>query len=221
MNARLPLALFAVIALGAACGGKDKPADSPPPASCPPGMWFDGMQCVSQTGPSPSVTGTTTAPPPTATTTATGPGPIPTVQAGAAATPIDPSLAAAAGPAIDALAAQHAQGMAPVSGGTVAGNFAAGQTLTVDFQAEPGKCYVAFASGLPAVAEVDLQLSPAISAPGVPSPILAQDSTTGPTAVLGAKPNCYKWAAPMGAPLRLTLRVTQGQGVAAVRLYAK
>ena len=221
MNARLPVALFAVIALGAACGGKNKPADPPPPASCPPGMWFDGMKCVSQTGPGPTGTTTTTAPPPTATTTATAPSPIPTVQPGAAATPIDPSLAAAAGPAIDAMAAQHAQGMTAVPGATVAGNFGPGQTMTVDFQAQPGKCYVAFASGLPAVAEIDLQLSAAVSAPGIPSPVLAQDSSTGPTAVLGAKPNCYKWAAPVAGPLRLTVRVSQGQGIAAVRIYAK
>ena len=219
MNARLPLALFAVIALGAACGGRDKPAGGPEAASCPPGMWFDGTNCVSQSGPGPTATGTTTAPPPTAT--GTTPSPIPTVQPGAAATPIDPSLAMAAGPALDALATQHAQGMTAVSGATVAGNFGPGQILTLDFQAEPGKCYVAFASGLPAVSEVDLQLSSAISVPGLPVPILAQDSTTGPTAVLGAKPNCYKWAAPMAGPLRLTLRVTQGQGVAAMRLYAK
>ncbi|MBX3130427.1 MAG: hypothetical protein KF718_27155 [Polyangiaceae bacterium] len=201
-------------ALAVAC--KDKPAENPPP-SCPPGTGWNGAACVAMTGPGPGPTATTTAttPPPDNTT----PLPIPTVQPGPAATPIDPTLAAAAGPAIDALAAQHAQGMSVVT--TVAGNFGPGQTLTVDFQADPGRCYVAFASGLPGVTEVDLQISPAVSMPGVPAPILAQDQTTGPTAVLGAKPNCFKWAAPMGAPMRLTVRGTQGQGVIAARLYMK
>ncbi len=202
------------VVLGVACGSKDKPADNPPP-TCPQGTMWNGAACAAVTGPSPTATTTATTPPPENTSTL----PIPTVQPGPAATPVDATLATAAGPVIDALAAEHAQGMKPVQ--TVAGNFGAGQVLTVDFQADPGRCYVAFAAGLPGVQEVDLQISPAVSMPGVPAPILAQDSTTGPSAVLGAKPNCFKWAAPVGAPMRLTIRATQGQGLVAARLYAK
>lgn len=214
------LTLLSVVALSAACGSKDKPADSAP--TCPPGSWWDGATCTNGAGPGPTTTNTGPGPAPSGSApTTTPPLPIPTVQPGAAATPIDPSLAAAAAPVLDGLAAQHAAGMTPVPGTTVAGNFAAGQTLTVDFQADPGKCYVAFAAGLPGVQETDLQLAPNVSAPGVPAPILAQDKTTGPSAVLGEKPNCFKWAAPMGAPLRLTVRVAQGQGVVAARVYAK
>jgi hypothetical protein len=53
------------------------------------------------------------------------------------------------------------------------------------------------------------------------APVLATDSETGPTAVIGKKPNCYKWAFPVAAPVKLVLEVTAGSGLAAAQLYEK
>jgi hypothetical protein len=55
----------------------------------------------------------------------------------------------------------------------------------------------------------------------VGSAILAADQTSSPEAVVGAKPNCWKWAAPFAGPIKVILRVSAGQGLAAAKVYAK
>jgi hypothetical protein len=52
-------------------------------------------------------------------------------------------------------------------------------------------------------------------------PILAQDGDQGPQAVLGRKPNCYKWPMPVGAPVKVILTVAGGSGIAAAQVYEK
>ncbi len=213
MSARFALLGAAALGFMAACGGSTGRESNvgPAPTTCPAGQTFDGQRCVDAPGPVPTATTTAT------TTSTAPPPPVPTVQPGTAATPVDPSLASAAAPALDALAKQHLPaGAKPIA--TVAGQFGAGQVLESQIQMQSGRCYTIVGAGLPGVENLDLQLAPVTPMPGM-SPILAQDSSVGPQAVIGQKPNCYKWAAPFAAPMRLIVRVSAGQGLALVRVY--
>jgi hypothetical protein len=53
------------------------------------------------------------------------------------------------------------------------------------------------------------------------APVLAVDNTTGAQAVLGEKPNCYKWAWPIAAPVKVIVTMTGGSGLAAAQLFGK
>ncbi len=204
-------------ALLGACGGKNNNANNPPPtAQCPPGQTFNGQSCVPQAAPPP--TGTATAAP----TGSAPPPPVPTVLPGPSATPLDAAAAAAAVQLLDPLAKQHAPAGAKKSnGGALAGNFTQGQSLELTLQMQPGVCYTVVAAALPTVQNLDIQMAPVSPLPGVNPPVAAQDQTTGPTAVVGAKPSCFKWAAPIAAPMRIILSVSAGQGIAAAQVYEK
>jgi hypothetical protein len=110
-------------------------------------------------------------------------------------------------------------GAKPV-GSAIVGNFQAGQTLEGQLQLQPGKCYTVVAAGVPPVTEVNLQLVAVMPIPGM-VPILAQDGDQGPQAVVGKKPNCYKWPMPVGAPVKVILTVAGGSGIAAAQVYEK
>jgi hypothetical protein len=208
-------ALTGVVIAG--CKKKDETANiNNPPPQCPAGYMYNGQQCVPQTGPGPTTTTTTT------TTTTAPPPPIPTAQPGPNATPLDATAAAAAVQLLGPLAQQYAPaGATQTSGGSLAGNFAQGQSLEIQVQMQPGKCYTVVGAALPTVQNLDIQLAPVSPIPGVNAPVVGQDKTTGPTAVVGEKPNCFKWAAPIAGPMRVILTVSAGQGVAAAQVYEK
>ena len=211
----LPLSALALVA----CGGshnQDANTGGPSAVQCPPGQVFDGRYCVMQGAPPP--TATTTAPPPTATTTATPPPPGPS---GPSATPLDPTAAAAATQLLAPLAAQHAPAGAKPLGSAIAGQFHQGQQLEQQIQMQPGRCYTVVGVGLPPVQNLDIQLVPTVAIPGMTSPVIASDQTQGPNAVLGDKPNCFKWAAPFAAPVKVIVKVSSGQGVAAAQVFEK
>jgi len=159
-----------------------------------------------------------TTPPPAATL----PGALPpTAPAGALATPIDPSLATAVQPILTQLAASKAPAGAKPIGSLMAANFQTGQQLEAQVQMEPGKCYTVVGAGLPpTVTELDLKLVAVTPLAGM-APILAVDNTTGVQAVLGEKPNCFKWAWPIPAPVKVVVTVTGGSGLAAAQLFGK
>jgi len=144
----------------------------------------------------------------------------PTAAAGALATPIDPSAAAAVQPILTQLAASKATAGAKPIGSVMAANFQQGQTLEAQVQMEPGKCYTVVGAGLPTVTELDLKLVAVTPMAGM-APILAVDNTTGAQAVLGEKPNCFKWAWPIPAPVKVIVGVTGGSGLAAAQLFGK
>jgi hypothetical protein len=199
-----------------ACGGSSRQSNlNQPPPQCPAGQTFDGQQCVPQAGPTPTETATPTA-------TATGPAlPIPTVTPGPSATPLDATTAGAVVQLLDPLAKQHAMaGARPSAGGALAGNFTQGQSLELTIQMQPGICYTVVAAA-PTAQNVDLELAPISLVPGMNAPVVARDQTTGPTAVVGEKPNCFKWAAPIAGPMRVILSVSAGQGIAAAQVYEK
>lgn len=227
MYRRIDLFVAACAAAAAvACGGDDKEANTgaPPAVACPPGQFFDGQYCQ-MASPNPAYGTPTQGQQPAQqqpTTTPTTPPPVPvaTAQAGPVATPVDPAMAAAATPLLQPLANQHIEAGAQPMGAAIAGQFQQGQSLEHQIQMQPGKCYTVVAAGAPPIAELTLQLVPVMPLPGM-QPVLAQDQDTGATAVIGKKPNCFKWAFPAPAAMKLIMTVTSGQGVAAAQVYEK
>jgi hypothetical protein len=144
----------------------------------------------------------------------------PTAPAAPLATPLDPSMAAAVQPVLTQLASTKAPAGAKPIGSLMAANFQTGQQLEAQVQMEPGKCYTVVGAALPPVAELDLKLIAVTPLAGM-APVLAVDNTTGAQAVLGEKPNCFKWAWPIPAPVKVVVAVTSGQGLAAAQLFGK
>jgi hypothetical protein len=69
---------------------------------------------------------------------------------------------------------------------------------------------------------VNIQLGAALpTIPGAAPLTAAADSDTGNTAVIGKKPNCYKWALPVAGPMKLIFSVAAGSGVAAAQVFEK
>ena len=218
MSPRIGLVLFSLAALTAVTGckrgsGEGSNIGAPPPQSCPPGQAWNGQACVVQTAPPPTTTTTTTTTPP--------PPPIPTGTTGPTAAPLDATAAAAAGQGLDVLAKQSAPGAKPVNGTMMAGQFQQGQILETVFNAQPGKCYTVVGAGLPNVQNLDLQIVAQSPLPGFGSPILSTDQTTAPNAVAAPHPNCFKWAAPMAASLKVVMTVSAGSGPAVAQVYEK
>lgn len=192
-------------------GGEESNLGPGPAPQCPPGQVWNGQACVAQTAPPPTAT-TSTAPPPP---------PVPTATGGPSATPLDAASAGAAAQALDVLAKQSAPGAKAVGGTMLAGNFQQGQILETTFNAQPRKCYSVVGAGLPNVQNLDLQLVAQTPLPGLGSPVLATDQTAAPNAVLAPHPNCWKWAFPMAAPLKVVMTVSAGSGIAAAQVYEK
>jgi hypothetical protein len=228
-NTSLSFLLLSGVSLLAACGGDDKNANTGQPAQvqCPPGQIYDGRLCqtVGPPGAAPTA-GTPAATTPGTTTpaaTATAPAGIPgvaTTQTGPTATQLDPTAAQAATQLITPLGAQHAPGAKAV-GSAIAGNFQQGQSLEAQVQMNPGKCYTVIGVGLPPVANLDISLVPALPIPGLPAATMAADNTVGSTAIVGDKPNCFRWALPMSGMMKVVMTVSQGSGVAAAQVFEK
>ncbi len=229
MYRRIDLLVAACAAtMAVACGGDDKEANTAPqPVQCPPGQYFDGQYCRMasptpdqgqpgmQQQPGVQQPGVQQQQPPV-----TSPVPVATATQGPNATPIDATMAAAATPFVQQLASQQLPPGAKPLGAPFAGQFQQGQSLEQQIQMQPGKCYTVIAAGAPPVANVDIQIVPIMPLPGM-NPVLAQDQDTGATAVIGAKPNCFKWAWPAPAAMKLIMTVSSGNGVAAGQVYEK
>jgi hypothetical protein len=154
-------------------------------------------------------------PPPVATSPGAPPGAPP-----AAPTGTDAATAAAVRLALGPRAATEAKGMKE-DGAAVGGMLQEGGVLTSEFNLMPGKCYTILGQGLPPIAELDLNLSGKPLVAGLPPAVLAQDSTTGPAASIGAGKNCYKNPFPIAAPVILTVKATKGSGPAGAQVYSK
>lgn len=231
------IALSSVALMLAACGGDDQEANTgqPPPQQCPPGQVWNGQYCAQQMAQQPGqcppgqvwdgqycvAQGQQQPPPQNPPPQGTGPGGIPTTNAGPAAQPVDPAAAGAVTQLIQPFAQQHLPPGAKPLGQAMAGNFAQGQSLETTVQMQPGKCYTVVGVAVPTVQNLDIQLAPQVQLPGMQTPVVAQDKTTGPNAVVGEKPNCFKWALPMAGPMKIILSVTAGQGLAAAQVYEK
>ena len=199
-----------------ACGGDDKQAQNPQQQQCPQGQYFDGQFCQNMQGqqqqqPPPAQTATT-APPPTS------PIPVATATAGAPAQQADAATATAATALLTPLAKQHAPGAKPL-GTAVAGNFQQGQSLETTVQMSPGKCYTVVGVGMPPITDLDIQLVPTAAIPGLPAAVIAADNSAGAQAIVAGAPNCFKWALPLGAPVKMIVTAKAGSGVAAAQVY--
>ncbi len=214
-----------------ACGGSDKPANTGQAAAqCPPGQYFDGQMCqtpgaaVGQPQPVATAAPGTTAPGTPSTVPATPGGtptaPVVTSAPGTPAQALDPTAAAAATQLLTPLAAQNAPG-AKALGAAIAGNFQQGQVLETQVQMNPGKCYTVVGAAVPTVTNLDIELVPLMPVPGLASPVVAADQTQAATAVVGAAPNCFKWAWPVAGPMKVVVRVSAGQGMAAAQVFEK
>jgi hypothetical protein len=152
--------------------------------------------------------------------------PAPTAAAGApsasgaSAQALDPAAGAIVQPILNELAkAQTVAGSKPI-GSPLVGNFQTGQTLQGQIQLQPQKCYTVVATAMFPVTELNVQIVAATPIPNL-APVLATDSDTGPTAVLGRKPNCFKWQFPLPTPAKVVLQVAAGSGLAAAQIYEK
>ena len=199
-----------------ACGGGDKAANTgqPPPVQCPPGQIFDGRYCQ-MAAPQPSPSSVPSAAPSAA------PAPsIVTAATGAPAQPIDASAAALVTVALAPLAKQSAPGAKPV-GTPSAAMFQQGQVLETLVQMKPGKCYTVVGAAVPTVQNLDIQLAPVMPL-GLASPVAAEDKTQASTAVVAPAPNCFKWSELLGSgTMKVIMRVSAGQGLAAMQVYEK
>jgi hypothetical protein len=202
--------LFAVLSLSlaclgtSACGSSSKDALAPvDPNACPPGQLCPPpVATVTQ----PTATATTTAPAPTATATTSS------------ATALPPLAGAAVTPVLTGMASTEAPGMKP-DGSPFAGQFKEGDTLEQAVNIQAGKCYTVVGASVGGIVELDIQLV-AQTAP-LPPVVLAQDSTTGPTATLGGKGQCFRNPLPIGGPGKVILKATKGAGLAAAQVYVK
>ena len=200
--------LFAVLSLSLACLGTSACSSSTPapvgpvdPNACPPGQLCP-PPVTTVTPPAP----TATAPAPTATATTS------------AATPLPPIAAAAVTPVLQGMASTEAPGMKP-DGSPFAGQFKEGDTMEQPINIQAGKCYTVVGASIAGIIELDISLV-AQTAP-LPPVVLAQDSTTGPTATLGGKGQCFRNPLPIGGPGKVILKATKGAGLAAAQVYVK
>lgn len=214
-------ALFSLVA----CGGDEKPANTGQPAAtqCPPGQYFDGQMCQTPGAavgqPQPTAAAPAAGAPAAAPAATVAAPPVATSAPGTAAQPLDPSAGAVATQLLGALATTNAPGAKPI-GTPVVGNFQQGQVLETQVQMNPGKCYTVVGAAVPTVTNLDLEIVPVMPVPGAP-PVMAADQTQGPTAVAAPAPNCFKWALPVGGPMKIVVRVSAGQGIAAAQVYEK
>ncbi|MEP7050195.1 MAG: hypothetical protein ABJB12_07580, partial [Pseudomonadota bacterium] len=188
----LPFVLIAAV-------GCKKSEDVPPAtayqAGMPGGAGGGGMAGVAGAA-------ATAAPTVTAAPSATTPAPAATT---------DPAIAAALQPMLTQVAAtQVVAGSKPLNA-AMFGNVAPGAPLEAQIMLQPNKCYSVVAVGMPPIAELNVQFLAVTIIPGM-APILATDQDTGATAVLGKKPNCYKWALPLPVAVKVSVQSAGGAG---------
>jgi hypothetical protein len=144
----------------------------------------------------------------------------PPAASGGLAQVIDPGAAAMVQPILNQMAKSFTVAGSKPVGSLLVGNFQTGQTLEGQVQLQPQKCYTIVGTALPPVTELNLQLVAVTPLPNL-NPVLATDSETGPTAVIGKKPNCYKWPFPLPAAAKVIAQVSAGSGLAALQVYEK
>ncbi len=114
---------------------------------------------------------------------------------------------------------REAVGMQP-EGDLIASKLAGGQVFEQEFRLQPGRCYTLVAVGGEGVRELDATFE-TIGLRGK-SDVLARDTSTGTTAVVGGGGTCFPWQAEATAtPAKFVLRVRDGGGVVVTQLYAR
>jgi hypothetical protein len=191
----LPFVMLAAVA----CKGNDEPPATAYQAGTPGGAGA-AATAAPTVAPAPSVAPTV---PPAPTTTAP-----------------DPALAAAVTPLLTQLGASQTVAGSKALGTPIVGNVGGAATLEQQITLQPSKCYSVVAVGMPPISELNVQILAVTIIPGM-APVLATDQDTGASATLGKKPNCYKWALPLPAAVKVVVSAAGGQGVAAAQVYEK
>jgi hypothetical protein len=197
-----------------------QPAGTQPAGTQPAGTQPAGTQPAGTQPAGTQPAGTQPAGTQPAGTQPAGTQPAGTPAAGGKATQLDATAGAVVQPILNELAKKETVAGAKPVGTAMVGNFATGSVLETQIQLQPNKCYSIVATSLPPVTELNVQLVAVAPIPGL-APVLAADSDTGPSAVVGRKPNCYKWALPLAAPAKVVVTVAGGSGLAAAQLYEK
>jgi hypothetical protein len=153
--------------------------------------------------------------PSTSASATPAPAPVPSTPV-----PTDPALVAAVSPMLTQLAASQTVAGSKPLGTAMVGNVGGAQTLEQQIMLQPNKCYSVVAAGMPPISELNVQLLAVTIIPGM-APVLAVDQDTGPSATLGKKPNCYKWAMPLATPVKVVVTAAAGQGVAGAQVFEK
>jgi hypothetical protein len=211
-------AVAGIATLPVACGSKEPPQN---PQPFTPGQ---------DAGAYPTGTATTTAYP-TATTTATTTAtayPTATATATTTATATPTATAGVFDPAVQQLlmtqlapiAAQDAKYMKK-DGEMLSGVLQEGQTIERMAMMQPGKCYTVVGLGLPMIQELDIMIVPLIPIPNAPNIPMAQDMKTGAQATVAPAPDCYKYALPLPAQVKIIVKATKGSGAVGAQLYSK
>ena len=123
-------------------------------------------------------------------------------------------------PVLSELAKQYIVAGSKPLGAPMVGSFVQSQKLEGMIQLQPNKCYTVVATAMGTIQELNVQIALATPLPNL-NPVLAIDSETGPTAVVGKKPNCYKWALPVPAAVKVVVSAAGGQGVAGAQVFEK
>ncbi|MCU0694634.1 MAG: hypothetical protein MUF54_24915 [Polyangiaceae bacterium] len=220
MKQRSLIALVAVVTIAAlpiACNKKKEPENPQPFVAGTGGAYNQGPYggpTGTPTGPATggaATTPTTTPTTPTATGTGTGP---------AQPTVLDPAVQTMLRQAMRPLAQQKAAGMRP-EGDMLTGVLQEGQTLEMQTMLQPGKCYTVVGAGMPMISELDIQMLAVAPIPGAPGLPMAQDNTQGAQTALAPTPNCYKYALPLPAQVKIIVKATAGGGPVGAQLYVK
>jgi hypothetical protein len=125
-------------------------------------------------------------------------------------------------PLLQVQAKKSAKWMRP-QGEAFAGMLQQGQTLEQMVMLQPGKCYTVVGQAMPGgIQELDIKIMAIAPLPNAPPlAVMAQDNMQGPVAVVAPTPNCYKYALPLPAQVKIVVKAVQGAGVAGARLYVK
>ena len=107
------------------------------------------------------------------------------------------------------------------NGELISGVLQEGQTLEQMAMLQPGKCYTVVGLGLPTIEELDMMIVPLIPLPNAPNIPMAQDLKTGSQATVAPSPNCYHYALPLPAQVKIIVKATKGSGAVGAQLYVK
>jgi predicted small secreted protein len=207
--------------LVAACGGSS--SDQPPPQTQQQAMYGQPAQPGQPVYGQPAQPGqpvygqpAPAAAPAAAPAHAAAPAAAPAPAANPAA---DQAMAAGIAALLKPRAAKEAKGMKE-DGAPIAGMLSDGGTVDRDMNLMPGKCYTILGTGLPPVTQVNMKISLKIALPMLPPGVLAQSSTTGLNAAIGAGKDCYKTIGPVAIPVVLSISGT-GAGAVGAQVYIK
>jgi hypothetical protein len=107
-------------------------------------------------------------------------------------------------------------------GASVGGTFKQGDTMHLAIVLQPGRCYTIVAVGK-GISELDLELmiDPGPMGVALPPSMLARDTSSGSTAVIGSGGNCFKNPMPVPVGAVAVVRATTGAGTAVAQAFVK